>query len=158
MAVNLKVGVHPFNLDVIAAAGNGARCAEHADVASAGQLANFLHRGTHDAQDAAVGGEGGEILLLDGAQGLGRGRVAGQDDQVTTLFEQVLHGLQGKLIDQFAGTRAIRSPCVIAHKQVVILRQYTPDVAKDCQSAETRVKYPDGRLLYTIFCHHCHIR
>ena len=35
MAMDFEIGVHPFDFNVIAAAGNGARSAEHADVAGA---------------------------------------------------------------------------------------------------------------------------
>lgn len=93
MTMDLEIGVHPFNLDVIAAAGDGAWCAEHADVACAGFGSHIFHRGTYNAQHAALGSQGGEVLLLDGAQRLGRGGVASQDDEVAALSKQVFHSL-----------------------------------------------------------------
>lgn len=49
VAVYLEVGIHPLNLNVIAAAGNRARRAKHTDVTRVRQFANLLHRWAHHA-------------------------------------------------------------------------------------------------------------
>ena len=77
---------------------------------------------------------------------------------MATLVEQVLHGLKGELIDQFARPCAVGCARIVAHKQVIILWQYPPDVSQDGQSAKTGIKYTDGCLLDVIAsCHCCHV-
>lgn len=105
--MNLEVRIHPFNLDIVAAACYGARRAEYTDVSSASQFTYFFHSRTHDTQDTAVGSKSGEVVLLNGSQRFGRSRVARQDDQVASLFEKMFYGLKSELIDQFAGARAV---------------------------------------------------
>ena len=100
MAVYLEIWVHPLNFNVIAAAGNRARGAEHADVARVGQFPHLFHGWPDDAQHTSFGRQCGQVLLLDRAQGLGRGRITCQDYQVASLCEQVLDSLQGEFIDQ----------------------------------------------------------
>ena len=102
MAMHLAVRVHSLNLDVVAAASDSAWRAKDPDVSRVGQLTHLLDGGAHNAQHAPLGGEGGEVLLLDRAQRLGRGGVAGQDNQVAPLGKQVLDRLQCEFIDQFA--------------------------------------------------------
>jgi len=58
-------------------------------------VGHFLDQGTHDAEDAAVGKGAGQVFLLDAPQGLGRGGVAGDDDERAAPAKEEIDGLAG---------------------------------------------------------------
>ena len=83
-------------------------------MASAGQGTHSLYRGTNDAQHAPMGVELRKVMLLNGAQRLGRSRITGQDDQVTAFLEERFNALQGVLIDYIKRSRAVRGARIVA--------------------------------------------
>ena len=54
-------------------------------------------RGTDYAEHAAVRVEEREVVLLYGAEGLGRCGVAGKDDELAAAGEEVAYGLEDRL-------------------------------------------------------------
>ena len=74
---DLNVGVQFLDFDVVSARADGAGRGHDADVACASDVSDTLGRGTHHAQYAAGGVDEGKVALLYGAQGLGRGGIAG---------------------------------------------------------------------------------
>ena len=62
-------------------------------MAAVGDVAELLYRGAYDAKHSLAGVYLGQVDLLDGAQGLGRGGVAGEDDERAAHVEEGLDGL-----------------------------------------------------------------
>ena len=102
--------------------------------------ADGLDGGADDAQHAARGVQAGQVFLLNGAQGFGRGGVAGQDDQRAALAKKGLDGLEGVFVDHLEGVRAIGRAGVVAEVQVVVLRHQLSDLPQDGQSAVAGVE------------------
>ena len=127
-ARDADVGVELAYLQVVALALDGAFGGQYAHVAAAGELAYDLGRGADDAQDAALGVPLGQVVLLNGAQGLGRGGVASQNDEGTTLLEEVANGLLGIIIYKFVRARTVRRARVVAQIDIVILRKTLTDL------------------------------
>ena len=121
LAGDVDVGGEFVDFDVVGVAAYGAGGGKDADVACAGELAYGFGRGAYDAEHAPGGVDGGEVALLYGAQGLGGGRVAGEDDEGASHTEEAAHGLEGELIDDGKGARAVGGSRVVAKVEVVVL-------------------------------------
>ena len=104
-----------------------------------------LSGGPDDAQDAPRGVvPGGQIALLDGAEGLGRGGVAGQDDEGAAFGEEVHDGFAGEAVDGVVGACAVGGAGVVAEVDVVVVGLGFADLVEDGESAEAGVEDADG--------------
>ena len=103
-----------------------------------------FHRGTDNAQHATVRVHLGQIALLNGAQCLGRSRVAGQYHQMTTAIEECFDGLQGVLIDHFKRVTAVRSTRIVAQINVIVVGHILAYLTQNGESAVTGVEHTDG--------------
>ena len=117
------VRVQFLYLQAIAVALDGALGGQYAHVAGGGQLADDFGRGPDDAQHAAVYIPAGQVVLLYGAQRLGRGSVASQHHQVAAAAEEVLHGLARELVDHAKRAWPIGGTGIVAQIQIVVLGQ-----------------------------------
>ena len=116
----------------------------HADVACLGERADDLGGGTNNAQDPTVGVELGQIVLLDGTKGFGRGGVAAQNDQLAAHGEEFLDGLARELIDDIERAWTVGGPCIVAQVQIVVLGKQLAYAVQDGQSAIATVENADG--------------
>ena len=73
---------------------DGALRAEYAHVVGIGESVDYLGCGADDAEDAIVGIEGWKVTLLNGAESLGGGGVAGKDYERTPQIKKTAHRLQ----------------------------------------------------------------
>ena len=103
-----------MNFEVVALTADGALGAQYTHMAGAGQFADAFGGGANDAQHAPLRVNLRQVDLLDGAQCLGRCRVARQDDEVTTHVEEPLHCLQGKFVHDLEGARAVGRTRVVS--------------------------------------------
>ena len=122
-------------LYVVGVTADGALCGKDAYMAVAGETAYNLGCGTYDAQHTAIGINRGQVALLNGAQRLGRGRVAGQDDQRTPHLEEATHGLQREFIDYLERACAVWRTGIVAQIQIVVFGHQLLYLAKHGQSA-----------------------
>ena len=83
-------------------------------------------------------------MLLDGAQGLGRGGVAAKDDEMAPHLKESLHGLARKLVDHVEGTWAIGCAGVVAQVEVVVLGKQLAYAVKDGETAVAAIEDADG--------------
>lgn len=132
---HLYVGPQLGYLHAVAAALDGALGGQHAHVARQRQPAYAFGRGADYAKHAARGVDARQVVLLDGAQGLGRRRVAGYDDQAAAHREQPPDGFEREAVDHVERARPVRSAGVVAKVDVVILRQEAAHLVEDGQSA-----------------------
>ena len=131
------------DLEFVAFRTNRALCAENAHVARARQVAHGFDGGANHPQHAAIGCHVRQILLLDGAQGLGRGRVAGQDDEFAAAGEEFRHGLQGVAIHYVEGARTVGCAGVVAEVKIIVVGQASANLSQDRQAAVARIKNTD---------------
>ena len=117
---------------------------QQADVAGAGERADGFHRGADDTQYAPGGVQVGQVVLLDGAQGFGRGRVAGQDDQVAAPGEEVGDALQRVAVYHVERACAVGRAGVVAQVDVVVLRQGGAYLLQDGEASVAGVEHADG--------------
>ena len=108
-----------------------------------GQRRQRLDRGAYNPQHPLVGGDAGQIVLLNRTQRLSRSRVAGQDYQRTPLVEEVQHRLFGKLIDNLKRPCTVRGPGIVAQIEVVVLRQPLAHLFENGEAAVSRVEDTD---------------
>ena len=87
------------------------------------QLTHHLNRGAYDTQYAQSGLHMGQVVLLNGAQGLGRSGVAGQDDNAATTGKEGLNGFKRVTIDDVERPAAIRRTGIVAQIDVIIFGQ-----------------------------------
>lgn len=85
-----------------------------------------------------------QVVLLNCAQGFGRGSIAGKDYEVASALEECLHGLEGKLIYHIERALPIGSACVVAEIKVVILRKPMAYFTQYGQATVAGVEYSDG--------------
>ena len=127
-------------------------------MAAASELADDFGSGADDAQHSARGCRGvvegrtgtipsRQIVLLDAAQGLCRGSVAAQDDQLAAHGEEFLDGLARELIDDIERPRTVGCAGIVAQIQIVVLWQLVADAVKDGQSAVAGVEDANGSHL-----------
>jgi hypothetical protein len=83
-------------------------------------------------------------VLLDGAESFGRGCVAGEDDEGTPTVEEVTDSLEGKLIDNLEGPRAVGRTSIIAQVEVVVLGHELADFPQNGEAAITAVEDTNG--------------
>ena len=82
-------------------------------------------------------------MLLDGAQGLGRRRVAAEDDQMAPELEQLVHSLTGKVIDHIKGAMSVGRTGIIAQEYVIVTGQQLPDAVENRQPSIARIENAD---------------
>ena len=144
---HLNVGAELGNLQLVGMAAYGAWRGHDAHMTRSGYVADDLDGGTYHAQHASLRVEKGQVPLLDATQRLGRCGVAGQDDEVAALLEQIPHSLERELIDEVEGACAVGSAGVVAKVEVIVLRHQPAYLAQDSQSAIARVEDTDGTPL-----------
>lgn len=112
------------------------------------ELSDDLCSGTDDSEDTTMGIECGEVALLDGAQCLGRGGIAAENDKMAAHLKELQYSLARELINHLEGARAVGSTRVVAQIEIVILGQQLSDAVQDRQSAVSAVEDTDrsGRL------------
>ena len=86
----------------------------------------------------------GDVLLLNGAQCLGAGGVAAEDDEWAAVVEEGLDALEGELVDEVEGACAVGGTGVVAEVDVVELGHEPADAGEDGESAVAGVEYADG--------------
>ena len=138
------VGEEFADFEVVGLGGDGTGGGENADVARAGEPAGDLGGGTDDAKHAAAGVETGQVVLLYGAQGLGRGGVAGQDDQRATHIKKTPHSLKREFINTLEAARTIGRTGIVAQVEVVVLRQVASYLPEYRQATVAAVKDANG--------------
>ena len=124
-----------LDFELVAFALDGAFRGENADVVIARNVAHDFCGWDDDSEDSTVGGVLRKIVLLDGAQCLGGGCVASEDDEGTTHLEEFFHGLEREFIDYVERTCAVRGTGIVAQIDVVVLGKLFADGVKDGQSA-----------------------
>ena len=120
-----------------------------------GECADDLCSGADYTQDAAIRIDLWQIFLLNATQSLGRGCVAGKDNQRTAHRKEFLNGLQSKLIDYIERTCSIGSTCIITQVDVVVLRHSLTNTIQDGESAQSGVEHTDRSTLprFQVVCH-----
>lgn len=78
------------NLYVIRSRRDGTRGAEYTDITVFGDIAESFDCGDNHAEHTFGGVDGGEVFLLDGAQGLGRGGVTCQYHELASAGKSSL--------------------------------------------------------------------
>ena len=142
-ARNLDVRPELGYLQLVGLAADGSWRGHDTDVSALRKMPHALGRGTNDTQDTARGVEKGKVVLLNAAQGLGRSRIAGQDNQVASHGKKLAHTLQGKLIDTFEGTAAVWSTGIVAQIKIVVLGHKASDFPKHREATVTGVEDSD---------------
>ena len=138
------VGMQFLNLQTVTVAPDGAFCGKDAHMAAAGERADDLGGGADDPQHAALGVKGRQVVLLNGAQSLGRSGVAAQDDQMAPHLEEAHDGLAREFVDDLEGTCAVGCTGIVAQIEVVVFGQQLADAMQDGESAVTTVENADG--------------
>lgn len=95
---------------------------------------------TDHSQNASIGAVPGQMLELDGPQGPGRSRVAGQDHQRAPLLEQPFHGFQGESLDDFRTARTVRRSSVVGKVQEIVPRQTLDQSVQHRQTPEAGIE------------------
>ena len=143
-AADTDVGKKFGYLDVVTMTAHGTLGSQQSHVTATGERADNFGRGADDAQHAARSVPTGQVVLLNGAQGLGRRGVAAQNDQLTAHAEEFQNGLTRKLVYDVERAGAIRGTGIVAQIHVVVLGQQLADAMKDGQTAVARVENADG--------------
>lgn len=126
---------------------DGTGCGQDADVSASSDVADALYGGADDSQHASFGVEVRQVVDLYAAQGLGRGCVAGQYDQMASQFEESGHRLEGKFVNDFEGACPIGGTGIVAQIDEIVLWEYFLELAQDGESAIARVEHTDGARL-----------
>ena len=85
-----------------------------------------------------------EVILLNGAQRLCGGGVAGKDDQFAPTAEEFFNRLKRVAIDNLERVGTIGRTCVIAQVEVVVLGQSLANLPQNGQSAVAGIKNAYG--------------
>ena len=131
------------DLEFVASRANRALCAENSHVAGARQRADSFHRRANHTEHAPIGGQAGEILLLNGAERFGRRSVARQNDEFAASREEFLHRLEGVAIHHVEGARTVGSARVVAEVKVVVVGQSVADLSQNGQASVAGIKNAD---------------
>ena len=110
-----------FDFEVVTLTLDGTLSGEYSDVARGGEIADNLRRGTDDAQHTAIGVNLWQIVLLDGAQGLGGGCVTAEDDQMASHLKEFHNSLARKFIDYIERTWSVGGSGIVAQIKIVVL-------------------------------------
>ena len=140
------VGPELLYFERVALALDGALGGEHAYVARQRQAAYALGRGAYHAEHAARGVEPRQVVLLYGAQGLGRGCVAGQYDEAAAQREEFGDGFARELVNHVERARAVGGAGVVAEVDVVVLGQQAAHLVEYGEAAVAGVEHADGTL------------
>ena len=122
-------------------------CGDISYMARHGDVADMLHRRAYDAEHTAMAlGLAGsvvceivgyEVVLLYGAESLGRGGVASEDDELASEIEEFQHGLPCEFVDDIKRARAVWGTRVVAEIEVVVLWQTLLEFLQDGKSSVT---------------------
>jgi len=146
LLVHLYVGEEPSDLDRIRFRPDRAGGTEDANIARARMVPDDFRRGTDHAQHSVVGGDPWQVALLDGAQGLRRGGIAGEDHQRASFAEHPFHRFECVAVDGVEGTGAVWRTGIVTQIEVVVPRQSAEDLAEHGEAAVSRVEDADGSL------------
>lgn len=100
------------------------------------QRTDTLGDGPDNPQNPPVGGDPGQIILLDRPQRFGRRGIAGKNNEMASLSEKPLDSFERIGMDAFKRTVSIRSPCIIPQIKEVIHGQEPFDLPQHGQAAE----------------------
>ena len=140
---DVDVGPELANLHVVAVALHGTLGGEQTHMAVACEMADGLYRGAYHAEHASRGVPLGQVVLLYGAQSLGRGGVAAQDNQLATHAEELEHRLAGEVVDHIKRARTVRRASIVAQEHIVILGQQLAYAMQDGESSVARIEDAD---------------
>lgn len=98
---------------------------------------------TDDSKDTTVGGKGREVVLLYATQGLGRGGVASEDNELAVEFEEGLYTLQGVAVDHLEGAGSIGHSGIVAEVDIVVLWETLLYAVPDGEATIARVEDAD---------------
>ena len=143
-SAHLDVGIEFGYLQIITLTLDGAFGGQHAHMTTLGEMTNNLGSGTNDAQHTAHGIQFGQVILLNGAQSLGRGCIAAKDYQLATTLKELDHSLTRKLIYHIKRTRAIGRTGIVAKIKIVILWQQLTDAMQYGQTAIAAIENAYG--------------
>ena len=143
-ASDLDVGVKLADLEIVALALDSAFGGEHADVAALREAADDLSGGADDTKHAAIGVDLRQVVLLNGAQGLGGGGITAEDDEVAAHLEELYYGLARKLIDHVERTWSIGGAGVVAQIKVIVFGKQLADAVQDGKPTVAAVEDADG--------------
>ena len=116
---------------------------QDADVAAVRHASDALHRRAYHSQHPACRIPSRQVVLLNAAQGFGRGRVTGQDDQLAPHLEQLENSLAGELVHNLEGTRSVGRTGIVAQINVIVLGKRLTYLAKNGQAAVAGIEHPD---------------
>ena len=103
-------------------------------------VANALHCGTYDTKDPAIRVKRRDIDLLYCTQRLGRRGIASKDDKLAPLLEQIAYRLTRELVHDIKRARTVRSACIVAQIDLVVLWQQFLYLVINCQSTITGIE------------------
>ena len=141
---HFDIGPKLSDLHVVAMALHRAFCGEQSHMAVACELSDDFCRRPDDAEHTPLGIPLWQIMLLDRAQRFCRCGVTAKDHQLTAHLEELLYGLTREFIDDIKRARAIRSSCVVAKIDIIVLRQQLSDAMQYGQSAIAGIKNAYG--------------
>lgn len=140
-----KVGVELGDFHVVRFALDGARGAEDADVARFRYLTDFFDGRADDAEHATSGvGADREVVLLNAAQGFGRGGVASENHERAAALKEGFYGLKGEGVDHIEAAIAIGCARIVAQIEVVIPGQAGAQIFENGEPAVAGVEHANG--------------
>lgn len=131
LACNSDVGKELLYFKNITLTLYGSFSCHNAYVAALSDAAYTLGSRTDDAKHTAVRVELWQVVLLNGAQGFGRSRVAGQNNEVATHAEKLDNSLARKLINDVERAWTIRRAGVVAKIKIIIMGQDVAHLVQD---------------------------
>ena len=140
---DLYVGIEFLDFEGLALALDGSLGGEYSHMTALGETADDLCRRTDDAQNSTVGIDLRDIVLLDGAQGLGRSCIATKDNEMATHLEELDDCLACELIDHIETAWAVGGTGIVAQIEVIVLGKQLTDTVQDGQSAIAAVENAD---------------
>ena len=91
LLVYLQLWPKAVDFNGVGLGANGSLSAEDADVPRSGIVSDYFCCWSDNAEHPFMGGQSGQVELLDIAEGFGRGRVAGHHNEVASLCEKELY-------------------------------------------------------------------
>ena len=132
-----------MQFDGVTEAVDSALRAKDADMSVAGERNHLFHRRADHTQHIRYlrsPAQGGQIVLLDRAEGFGTGGVACQDNKGAIVLQEIVDRLQRILVDDLEGVRTIGCTRIVAQVEIVIPGQLAADLIQNSQSAVTAVE------------------
>jgi hypothetical protein len=101
----------------------------------------------HHTENAPVRIMRRQPFLLDFPESLGRGCVAGQNDEDASTLKKELHGLTGIFINHVEGLVTVRGAGIVAEIQIVVLGQLPQERPQYGQPTKAGIEYTDHDTL-----------